>query len=375
MSSFFDGLNDWDRDLEYAIYLSLENTKRYAKRTRICNACTYENSEQLPFCEVCSSSLKEMEVICDTWACSKCTYVNGKLDFICVSCNANLSTLNDNHQNVVRCGIPGCNKLNTSVYGFCSKSHKSLADRKGILSGDTPGIQVSLAGPSGDFCVQILTKQHPQHFLVKKQFLDAWKKPLLGGGIPHIMTIYKLQNPPNIHLDFMNMAYNKKNVQNLFHGTGLVSGCTFATSSNPSKAPCNDPACRVCSICQKSFLINKAGSNTSSTGFALRYGKGIYFSSCSSKSNDYADGSERINPCGRRNILYAWRCMFLCEVAVGKAFVTTEGIITDRRMCPPPGYDSVNGVPGKDLNFDELVVYDSRQAVPSYLIVYTLPLA
>ena len=37
------------------------------------------------------------------------------------------------------------------------------------------------------------------------------------------------------------------------------------------------------------------------------------------------------------------------------------------------GYDSVEGEPGVDLNYDEVVVYNNDQAVPSYLIIYSLP--
>ena len=45
-------------------------------------------------------------------------------------------------------------------------------------------------------------------------------------------------------------------------------------------------------------------------------------------------------------------------------------------QCPPPGYDSVIGETGGTgpdaLNYDECVVYTSEQAIPTYLIVYSL---
>ena len=37
------------------------------------------------------------------------------------------------------------------------------------------------------------------------------------------------------------------------------------------------------------------------------------------------------------------------------------------------GYDSVEGLVGPNLNYDEVVVYDNHQVMPAYLIVYTLP--
>ena len=37
------------------------------------------------------------------------------------------------------------------------------------------------------------------------------------------------------------------------------------------------------------------------------------------------------------------------------------------------GHDSVEGLPGGVLNYDEVVVYNEHQAVPSFLIIYSLP--
>lgn len=37
-----------------------------------------------------------------------------------------------------------------------------------------------------------------------------------------------------------------------------------------------------------------------------------------------------------------WRCLFICNVAVGRAYCTTEtGLLPEK--CPPQGYDSVVG--------------------------------
>lgn len=37
---------------------------------------------------------------------------------------------------------------------------------------------------------------------------------------------------------------------------------------------------------------------------------------------------------------------------------------------PPPGFHSVQGVPGVDLNYEETVVYNNDAIRPGYLIVY-----
>lgn len=42
-------------------------------------------------------------------------------------------------------------------------------------------------------------------------------------------------------------------------------------------------------------------------------------------------------PCGKK-----WRCLFVCNVAVGRAYCTKE-LQLPAASCPPPGYDSVVG--------------------------------
>ena len=61
----------------------------------------------------------------------------------------------------------------------------------------------------------------------------------------------------------------------------------------------------------------------------------------------------------------------MCNVVIGTPFITQEGFLPPEQ-CPPEGYDSVVGEPGKDLNYDEVVVYKEQQAVPLYLIIYSL---
>jgi hypothetical protein len=93
----------------------------------------------------------------------------------------------------------------------------------------------------------------------------------------------------------------------------------------------------------------------------LRYGRGLYFSDVSGKSNDYSDGKV----IGDKEV----RVMFMCYVALGKEFTTTD---TKLEGCPP-GYDSVNRlVSPNGLNFGERVVYDNASPVPRFMIVYTV---
>ena len=92
----------------------------------------------------------------------------------------------------------------------------------------------------------------------------------------------------------------------------------------------------------------------------LRYDEGLYFSPVSSKSHDYNGGSERAYKGDGRK----WRAMFLCNVVVGKPFVTRDGSLPSQD-CPPRGFDSVVGEAGLDLNYPEVVVYQEAQANPT----------
>ena len=60
----------------------------------------------------------------------------------------------------------------------------------------------------------------------------------------------------------------------------------------------------------------------------LRYGAGLYFSSTSSKSNDYSEGSEATcTPHKRRRggpQTVQRRCMLLCKVALGRPYVAQD---------------------------------------------------
>ena len=226
-------------------------------------------------------------------------------------------------------------------------------------------------GPSGDFSVHLLTRAHPQHQVVKEHFLQKWKKHV--SGQPRVQRIYFIRNSPQVHEAFSAVASRIGNVRRRFHGTSQAPGCNFG--KNPSTPPCDSSDCRICSIAHHSFRTRCSGQTTASqNGGWLRYGRGLYFSATSGKSNDYSAGSETIRREGdRRGKDWRWRCMFLCKVAVGRPFITTEGELAPDQ-CPPPNHDSVVGEVGPNLNYDEVVVYRDAQAVPSFLIVYALPI-
>jgi len=244
-----------------------------------------------------------------------------------------------------------------------------LAEEKRIVPPSEDGVEVVYVGPTGDYTAHLLKSTHPRHASVKNQFRKSWKK--LDDGLPRVERIYWIHVKPEIIAKFEALSKKIGNVQRRFHGTSQNTKCEFG--SNPSKHPCPGKKCPVCSICQNSFDIGQAKRGPGGTAWAqqvipLRYGEGIYFSPVSSKSNDYSFLSER--PGGSPKKPRKWRCMFLCNVALGRAYETKEGILTGD--LPPPGHDSVIGLTGPNLNYDECVVYNSAQCIPSYLIVYSL---
>ncbi|PVF94288.1 ADP-ribosylation [Serendipita vermifera] len=144
------------------------------------------------------------------------------------------------------------------------------------------------------------------------------------------------------------------NERRRFHGTRREC----SVGNNGSTKLCSSPTCSLCCIMKRGFDLNKAGS---ATGFS-RFGQGIYTSATSSKANSYSTNST----------MTPFKAVLLNKVVVGKGKKLYFG---DSSLDgAPPGYDSILGEPAKngrgELNYDELVVYDQRAIIPSFLIVY-----
>ena len=144
----------------------------------------------------------------------------------------------------------------------------------------------------------------------------------------------------------------------------------------PHEPPCSRPKCSVCSICQSSFDLRTVGAGPGGQGWlgSLRYGEGLYLAPNSSKANDYNASSERFYKSGDGEYRQ-WRCMFLSTVVMGRAYTPRHAAWPLGKRLPA-GYDSVDARPADitdgELNFPEVVVYDHRQCIPAYLIVYSL---
>jgi hypothetical protein len=300
----------------------------------------------------------------NTWDCAICTLTNDESSGRCEVCGSDRATPYAARQRPPertewRCGLPGCNRPRVH-FDFCCEDHKSRAAARGLLPTQTPGEDRVFVGASGDYSCALLTNQSPQRGDVVRQFREAWRKP---GAVPRVERVYAVRPSPMLRERHERYAAAVGNPRRRFHGTGAA--CNFAIDDNLT--PCASPQCALCSILAGSFALAHSGRGpnasraTFGTAGGLRYGRGLYFSSTSGKSNDYAHRSERMRR-GRR-----WRTLFLASVAAGKAYCTEAAELDLSR--PPDGYDSVVGEVGPNLNYDELVVYNEAAALPEFLIV------
>jgi len=200
---------------------------------------------------------------------------------------------------------------------------------------------------------------------VQGQFTQKWKHAGATPTVDDVLAVFPSHKARSDYLTYREQletsggfkakGMSAGNERRRFHGTARE--CTLGLSGNATL--CALPGCNVCSIIRTHFRVNLAKLNF---GWG-RFGKGIYFTSTSSKSHSYNAKSEKQS--GGK----ATRVMFLTKVAVGKGYKTTQ----DRQdlTAPPAGHDSVLGETGVALNHDECVVYNEKAALPGYLIVYS----
>ncbi|KNZ77577.1 hypothetical protein J132_05111, partial [Termitomyces sp. J132] len=149
---------------------------------------------------------------------------------------------------------------------------------------------------------------------------------------------------------FLASGMSAGNENRRWHGTRRE--CTVGDDGNTTL--CNSSTCPLCSIIQTSYDVGKCKAGSSFE----RFGAGIYTSSTSSKSHDYAKN-------GSKSPLKA---ILLNKVVVGNGYKLRTG--NSNLKAPPSGFDSVLGETGKDLNYDELVIYRNDAIRPSFLVLY-----
>ncbi|KAJ8088534.1 hypothetical protein PM082_022607 [Marasmius tenuissimus] len=174
-------------------------------------------------------------------------------------------------------------------------------------------------------------------------FLQGWKHP--HKNRPAIRGIYLIVYPSEklepyrkyrsrIQQRTLRSGFDKgSNEQLLFHGTTRL--CALGDSDR-SVVPCSLPSCSLCSIISKLYDIRKC------------------------EADDYFDAGGKDSQC---------RVALVNRVVVGKPCIRHYN--ATNLVEPPPGHNSVVGVPGADLNYEETVVYDSNALHPAFLIAYS----
>lgn len=270
---------------------------------------------------------------------------------------------------------------------FCGRTHAKLAQTRGLMPPSAAGLNPTwvnrvFQGRANEppYTLSELTNQHPKYEDIKTQFAAGWQHPT---PCPSVLRVFQVRNPMEVfrRYEALSASFDDKYQGALpykieerrFHGTSLAAGCRFGV--DVTSPPCSDPSCAVCSIAARSFDLGQAGNGPGGQRMALRYGQGNYFSRSSSKANDYAEASERVDASGR-----CVRVMFLCRVLLGKVLMTAEDTLSEATIDEEIAargqgglHDSVLGLTtaqGGQLNYSENVVYHPDQALPSYLIVY-----
>lgn len=186
--------------------------------------------------------------------------------------------------------------------------------------------------------------------------MRSWKHP--DKPKPEVCAIFRILSPEQSlekYSSYLLKVTKKRGLANveelLFHGTSR--SCRLGeTKSNVQL--CTMPECYLCCIIRESFHVDKSGTSHS----FQRFGKGIYTTSCSSKADSYFRDVSEGSP---------FRMVLVNRVVVGKPRRVHHN---RHRTLSPASYDSLIGIPGEVLNYEETVVYTDEAIRPAYLVVY-----
>ncbi|KAJ7888787.1 hypothetical protein B0H13DRAFT_2252732, partial [Mycena leptocephala] len=272
------------------------------------------------------------------------------------------------------CHAPGCQKpahtnSNGTSGSYCSLAHKTLGETICLMCKQAP------KQPQSHFCGSVCADDaekngpmilevpvgHVTFKSVTDQFKASWRHT--GKVCPPVRRVYKIvstqaalagykayQTTVENTGHFVASGRSAGNENRRWHGTRRE--CTLGDRGQAQF--CSSTTCSLCCIIKSSFDISLWGKKT---GWG-RFGKGIYTSSTSSKSNDYSN-----NDCSS-----SFKAILLNKVIVGKGCKLTQDNVS--LTAPPAGYDSVLAEKGGSLNYDELVVYTNDAIRPSFLVIY-----
>ncbi|KAI0337036.1 hypothetical protein BDW22DRAFT_1340582, partial [Trametopsis cervina] len=280
------------------------------------------------------------------------------------------------------CQIPGCTKpVHKNPTGppgrYCGLAHKQLAEtaclycRKAQKQGDRHFCGQGCADEATKKSPMILEvpEDHQTFKSVEAQFQTSWRH--VGRTCPTVRHIYKIvssqssvdkysayRDTVEARGHFVASGRSAGNENRRWHGTRRE--CRLGDKS--CTAFCSSTSCSLCCIMRTSYDVTLWGKKTGwgrQLTCVLRFGAGIYTSSTSSKSNDYAQNTDSSAPL---------KAILLNKVVVGKGYKMTQD--NTSMTAPPAGFDSVLAEKGARLNHDELVVYCNEAIRPSYLVMY-----
>jgi hypothetical protein len=206
----------------------------------------------------------------------------------------------------------------------------------------------------------------PKFADIKQQFTKKWVDGSTPGTVVKVFRINPSQQLLQRHADYIQQLLSARpglqpfgkggpgNTHRRFHGTPATNWlCVASMVSSAQPQLCSNQGCAVCGIVRTGLMLSKAASGC--------YGKGLYMSSASSKSNNYTRPASTAKP--------NHRAMFVCSVVVGNGKKLTG--VHQTLSSAPAGFDSVLGVVGT-TNHDEVIVYAEAAVLPKYLIIYTV---
>ncbi|KAH7925823.1 ADP-ribosylation [Leucogyrophana mollusca] len=205
-----------------------------------------------------------------------------------------------------------------------------------------------------------LDRDDSQFVEVQRLFNKGWRHRKKDR--PHVQAVFKVLWPQSVlepYLTYRSQVQSliqardrSGNEKLLFHGTNRA--CLIGEKPN-NVILCSLRECYLCSILRSSFDVNKCGAKNT----FKRFGHGIYTTACSSKADDYSyNASEDAR----------FHVMMVSRVVVGKPYRRYRN--APDLVKPPPGYHSVAGETGWDLNYEETVCYGNDAIRPAYMVVY-----
>ena len=192
-----------------------------------------------------------------------------------------------------------------------------------MLQVDAAGVLAAFEQEAGDAEAVKLRRALPdEDSSVRHQFSQQWTHPMEE---PTVHAVYGVVVTPKMKSKFSKRQQavankmkergdtfkataevGKGNTKRRFHGTSR--SCLVGEES---LVPCTDPNCATCSIVRNGFQLGQ--------GEELRFGKGIYSTSASSKASTYAKCAKHRKPGGPGNCSETCgrRAMFVVSAVAG----------------------------------------------------------